>query len=275
MTAFRLSRAVAVAAAAGLLFNAFQATNEIELHAGLAGQQASETAVAPSPVTPTPALPLFAPAAGRAAETRFASADGDVAKAANDKRPPDLESVNWQRVTFTPAPAERRTTAAAAHLAGDIQRQLRRLGCYEGPLNGEWDAATRTAMGRALTLRNARLSVKDADVALLALAQGSGDGLCRGGTQAIAKLPTPVAPGNPPAPSRSPLPGMMSIGGPHVELAAPHSTNGVATSVAAGAQLAGKPAASASAQRKTARRSTVERDAERFFTHPLNRISTN
>lgn len=76
----------------------------------------------------------------------------------------------------TPALAAHRSDASAAprfederSLARAIQAELKRAGCYSGPVNGIWSASTRAGMGEFAGRVNARLPVGRADPVLLAL----------------------------------------------------------------------------------------------------------
>ena len=65
-----------------------------------------------------------------------------------------------------------------ASLARELQRELRRVGCYEGEINGSWTPPTRRAM-KAFTDRvNAILPVDAPDYILLTLVQGHQDQVC-------------------------------------------------------------------------------------------------
>lgn len=65
-----------------------------------------------------------------------------------------------------------------ASLARELQRELRRVGCYEGEINGGWTPPTRRAM-KAFTDRvNAILPVDAPDYILLTLVQGHQDQVC-------------------------------------------------------------------------------------------------
>jgi hypothetical protein len=74
-------------------------------------------------------------------------------------------------------------TRAAAPLEGaaltrEIQRQLKRIGCYRGAVTGVWSPSMRQAM-KALTDRvNATLPVEQPDPVLLAMAQSQAAGIC-------------------------------------------------------------------------------------------------
>jgi hypothetical protein len=59
-----------------------------------------------------------------------------------------------------------------------LQKELRRVGCYSGELNGVWTTSTRQAM-KAFTDRvNAMLPIDQPDGILLALVQGHPDKVC-------------------------------------------------------------------------------------------------
>jgi hypothetical protein len=71
-----------------------------------------------------------------------------------------------------PLPADR------LWLGRELQRELARVGCYEGELNGVWTPAARKAM-KAFTDRvNATLPTDEPDYILLTLVQGSRDKVC-------------------------------------------------------------------------------------------------
>ena len=92
-----------------------------------------------------------------------------------------------------PIPSDRVT------LVRELQRELSRVGCYSGPLNGVWTTSTRTAMKSFIDRVNAILPVEDPDAILLSLVrshQGQGCGSCPAG-QSLAKngrcLPIAIA----------------------------------------------------------------------------------
>jgi hypothetical protein len=71
-----------------------------------------------------------------------------------------------------PIPRDRDT------LARELQKELKRVGCYEGELNGAWSPLTRRAM-KAFTDRvNATLPVEEPDAILYAMVQGHQDRAC-------------------------------------------------------------------------------------------------
>lgn len=57
----------------------------------------------------------------------------------------------------------------AASVTRAVQTELKRAGCYSGPVNGVWTASTRAAMGEFTARVNAQLPVDRADPVLLAL----------------------------------------------------------------------------------------------------------
>jgi hypothetical protein len=64
-------------------------------------------------------------------------------------------------------------------LTREIQRQLKRIGCYRGDASGAWTASAREAM-KTLTERvNASLPVDQPDPVLLAMVQSQAPGACR------------------------------------------------------------------------------------------------
>jgi hypothetical protein len=57
-------------------------------------------------------------------------------------------------------------------LAEDLQRELARVGCYDGQINGVWTTSSRQAMKAFLDRVNATLPIHQPDGVLLALVQG-------------------------------------------------------------------------------------------------------
>lgn len=135
-------------------------------------------------------------------------------------------------------------------LARDIQKELKRVGCYDGDVDGQWNSVTRKAMGAFNERVNASLPVEAPDFILLTLVQGhtaracgrlcpagqalSGDNRCLPRALLSAKAAAPkqpvakqvatvqgpvdaasVAPeGKRPKAAPPPLPGRMAIGAP-------------------------------------------------------------
>ena len=63
-------------------------------------------------------------------------------------------------------------------LARELQKELKRVGCYEGELNGAWTPLTRRAMKAFTDQVNATLPVHEPDAILYALVQGHQDRAC-------------------------------------------------------------------------------------------------
>jgi hypothetical protein len=63
-------------------------------------------------------------------------------------------------------------------LAFALQRELARVGCYDGEINGAWTAATRQAMKAFLERVNARLPISQPDSVHLALVQSQAARVC-------------------------------------------------------------------------------------------------
>lgn len=61
---------------------------------------------------------------------------------------------------------------ARAHLASDLQRELKRVGCYGGEITGAWTQSTKRAMADFMERVNATLPVEEPDYILLTLVQG-------------------------------------------------------------------------------------------------------
>jgi hypothetical protein len=63
-------------------------------------------------------------------------------------------------------------------LARELQKELRRVGCYEGELNGVWTPATRRAMKTFTDRVNATLPVDEPDAVLFAMVRSQQDRVC-------------------------------------------------------------------------------------------------
>ncbi len=86
--------------------------------------------------------------------------------------------------TAAPAPARRSagskpsTDEARSALVRDLQRELKRVGCFDGELSGWWNQGTRRAMGAFTERVNASLPVEEPDYILLALVQSHAGQAC-------------------------------------------------------------------------------------------------
>src|SRR5262245_51117570 len=65
-----------------------------------------------------------------------------------------------------------------SYLARELQKELRRVGCYDGEINGGWTTSTKRAMKTFTERVNASLPVEEPDLVLLSLVQGQTDKTC-------------------------------------------------------------------------------------------------
>jgi hypothetical protein len=63
-------------------------------------------------------------------------------------------------------------------LARELQKELKRVGCYVGELNGAWSPSTRRAMKMFIDRVNASLPVEEPDPILYAMVRGERDQVC-------------------------------------------------------------------------------------------------
>lgn len=70
------------------------------------------------------------------------------------------------------------TPADRVSLARELQRELRRVGCYDGEINGVWTTSTRMAMKTFTDRVNAKLPIDAPDYILLSLVQGRRETVC-------------------------------------------------------------------------------------------------
>lgn len=75
-------------------------------------------------------------------------------------------------------PARAASIPDRATLARELQRELKRVGCYDGELNGAWTVSTKRAMKSFTDRVNASLPVEEPDYILLTLVQGHQDRAC-------------------------------------------------------------------------------------------------
>ena len=71
-----------------------------------------------------------------------------------------------------PVPGDR------ASLVRELQRELKRVGCYSGDVNGVWTTSSRMAMKSVTDRVNATLPIDNPDDILLSLVRGQQDGVC-------------------------------------------------------------------------------------------------
>src|SRR5215471_20707326 len=63
-------------------------------------------------------------------------------------------------------------------LTRELQKELRRVGCYEGEISGTWSESTRRAMKTFLERMNARLPIEEPDAVLYSLLKGQQQPVC-------------------------------------------------------------------------------------------------
>lgn len=84
-------------------------------------------------------------------------------RSSSSAAPPRIP-VGWQATTIE-APIDQ------TGLARELQRQLKRVGCYEGDINGVWTPSARRAMKAFIDRVNATLPIEQPDFILLAIVQ--------------------------------------------------------------------------------------------------------
>jgi len=63
-------------------------------------------------------------------------------------------------------------------LTRELQKELRRVGCYEGDISGNWSQSTRRAMKTFIERMNARLPIEEPNAVLYALVKGQHELVC-------------------------------------------------------------------------------------------------
>lgn len=87
-----------------------------------------------------------------------------------------------QPVVRNAAPMHTDDAQARQALARDIQKELKRVGCYDGEISGEWNSATKRAMSNFISRLNAALPSDEPDHILRAMVQGYPGNACGRGT---------------------------------------------------------------------------------------------
>ncbi len=82
---------------------------------------------------------------------------------------------------------------AKQQLARDIQRELKRVGCYDGELSGDWNTGTKRAMRLFIEKVNAALPSDEPDHILRTMVQGHPGNACGRTPVIVAQAPRPVA----------------------------------------------------------------------------------
>ena len=128
----------------------------------------------------------------------------------------DPEAATVPPMARTALPVTRDVASAPADrtLIRDLQRELKRVGCYEGEIDGVWTRSTRDAMERFTELANAKLPTHEPDIILLSLVRSYAREGCD--RSVITSAPPPAPP-----PRAPPLEGYMALAGPQAEAPAP------------------------------------------------------
>jgi hypothetical protein len=91
----------------------------------------------------------------------------------------------WKSAVVMATPAERQSPVNAesgelqrVSLTRDIQRELRRVGCYMGEIDGVWGGGSRRAILVFMDRVNALLPTNDPDVFMLSLLRSQSEGVC-------------------------------------------------------------------------------------------------
>ncbi len=131
-----------------------------------------------------------------------------------------------QRIAIGREGDDARPTVDKLQLGRDIQRHLKRVGCYAGEINGTWTPNTRRAMKAYLDHVNASLPVEEPQLALLALLETQGSlacgapctsavhGGCRSAAGPVHETRATLMPVGEPSSATAPLEGQMSLAGP-------------------------------------------------------------
>lgn len=136
---------------------------------------------------------LFA-AAGVAAYTHFAESE-EQPPVYTVMAPPRSAAPAVHPKPAAPAQPPQRATATPgdrASLARELQRELKRVGCYSGDVNGIWTTSSRMAMKSFTDYVNASLPIDNPDYVLLSLVQGHQDKACS--AQELAKAQPELTP---------------------------------------------------------------------------------
>lgn len=120
----------------------------------------------------SPSTPMFARAVSRSA----GEGSADAASATTNSQPwrAIVTSENVSRAAQSSGDAY----VAQVALAREIQRELKRVGCYSGDADGDWKTASRRSMGAFLDRINASLPTEAPDHIMLTLLQGRSDRVC-------------------------------------------------------------------------------------------------
>jgi hypothetical protein len=166
--------------------------------------------------------------------------------------PPFESPVSTAFASSAPAAASRSANTIASHRPGlvrELQKELRRVGCYSGGVDGKWNASVQSGLRDFLARVNASLPTDEPDFVQLTLIQGHHSQACGSGKPAQVadipqRAPAVAAPqtaraAEPLAPRRPLLSGPS--GGTSVGFAVPSPVPAVRSPVPAGRMAVGGP----------------------------------
>jgi len=163
------------------------------------GSQVRTAVASPGQPANAPAKPGTGIRLVRSGTVSLTSSDGATV-AAGPKQPHELRTQHAQaqdKPESGSQPLLRKTTSAKPRdenarrqLSRDLQAELRRVGCYSGPLDGQWNQSTRKAMSSFNQHVNAMLPVEEPDYVLLTLVERYMDRACGQGCTA-GQAPAP------------------------------------------------------------------------------------
>jgi hypothetical protein len=133
-------------------------------------------------VTATTASPRRDEAVGSSAVGEPSSRSSGDRDASSVPSAPSSQAPSSDRYGMTPPSPLTSSKPADADarraLTKDLQRELRRVGCYQGDLDGSWGPETKRAMSAFTDRVNATLPVEEPDYILLALVRGQAGQTC-------------------------------------------------------------------------------------------------
>jgi hypothetical protein len=133
------------------------------------GDQLASAAVQPTSSLRTSRMPPVGTAGGPGTQPSFTSQMAVTSASAKSAPEPHPR-------LGSAAPS---TEEAHYALVRNLQRELRRLGCYWGEVDGDWGPGSKRAMSMLMERVNASLPINEPDYILLAMAQSQPDQACR------------------------------------------------------------------------------------------------
>jgi hypothetical protein len=140
---------------------------------------------APAQQPPTSIVPNVVPTGAASNTPRVFSPASPLAPAQTAAATPSTAPGMWTAVVTTESAAKGQLKSSRAGdsetravLASDLQRELKRVGCYDGEVTGTWSTASKTAMSAFMERVNATLPVNEPDYILLTLVQGHAANAC-------------------------------------------------------------------------------------------------